>query len=160
MSPWPFERLLESLHLICNSNEVFVQTGVAKTALPCETSPYLSYDDALARMRAADIVISHAGNTVRLVQRLGKVPIAMAREAARGEMANDHQVVYLTHEGKYGRVIPLWNGADLPGLVQSHHQLEASLLAERSLSEVADGEKVKETLDRLCFKWLGRRAID
>ena len=55
----------------------------------------------------------------RLVQRAGKVPIAVARRAARGEMGNDHQVAFLRREatgargGGLGRR-PSWSHAVEP----------------------------------------------
>ena len=65
---------------------------------------FLGPGETLRRITEADVVITHGGNTVRLAQRAGKVPIAVAREAARGEMRNDHQVTYLAEERAGGRV--------------------------------------------------------
>src|SRR5271170_7337671 len=107
MSRWPFDRLLNALLPLCDSHHVFAQVGVSEVKLPCSTSPFLPQLDLLSRMEKADIVITHAGNTVRLVQRMQKVPITMAREHARGEMADDHQVKYLRYEQDHGRVVAL-----------------------------------------------------
>ena len=53
---------------------------------PCEYARFIEPGDLKQRIRAADVVITHAGNTVRLVQRAGKVPIAVARRARRHSM--------------------------------------------------------------------------
>ena len=68
---------------------------------------------------------------MRLVQRLGKVPIAVAREAARGEMRNDHQVEYLADgDGHPGRVVVLEGDLhDLASCVDRHPEVERTMLA-------------------------------
>src|SRR5215468_8253051 len=94
MGAWPFDRLIRAIIPLCAVHRVFVQTGTSRIAPPCPHAPFLPYADLIERIRAADVVITHAGNTVRLVQRAGKVPIAVARRASLGEMSNDHQVAY------------------------------------------------------------------
>jgi UDP-N-acetylglucosamine transferase subunit ALG13 len=154
MSRWPFERLLRAVEPLCGSHNVFVQTGSCEIKLRCATCRFVSFPDLLDRIEKADIVITHAGNTVRLVQRRQKVPIAMAREGARGEMANDHQVKYLRHEEQNGRVIAVWDGADLRRLVENHRETQARMLATRVLLPKVSGEIVADTLNRLCAQWI------
>jgi len=154
MSSWPFDRLLSSIGALCDSHNVFAQVGVSEVQLPCPTSPFLPYPDLLNRIEKADIVITHAGNTVRLVQRLQKVPIAMARERAWGEMANDHQVKYLRYEELHGRVVGLWHGADLPMLVENHHETESRMLTTRELLPKISGERLADIMNRLCAQWV------
>jgi UDP-N-acetylglucosamine transferase subunit ALG13 len=154
MSRWPFDRLLNSIGSLCNSHNVFAQVGVSNVKLPCPTTPFLPHPDLLNRIDKADIVITHAGNTVRLVQRLQKVPIAMAREQARGEMANDHQVTYLRYEEQHGRVVGLWNGADLPMLVENHCETQSRMLATRELPPKVSGERLADILNQLCAQWV------
>jgi SAM-dependent methyltransferase len=117
---------------------VFIQTGTSSMVPPCEHAPFIGYEETVRRLAAADVVITHAGNTVRLVQRMGKVPIAIAREAARGEMRNDHQVEYLVAEEPRGRVVALSGELqDLAGLVADHPERERGLLAAtKPLAEV------------------------
>ena len=88
---------------------------------PCEFAPFIGLGEMSERIARADIVITHAGNTVRLVQRAGKVPIAVARESVRGEMANDHQVEYLARESSGGRVVALSGSLDDLAAVVDHH---------------------------------------
>ncbi|MEU8338410.1 hypothetical protein [Micromonospora tulbaghiae] len=152
MGPWPFDRLIEGVAPLCAAHEVFVQTGTSAVTPPCPHAPFLPLDDLRRRLAEADVVITHAGNTVRLVQRLGRVPVAVAREAARGEMGNDHQVEYLREEERSGRVVAVWDVAELPAVVAAHPQRQHLLLAERPLPGPVDGERLAATMDALCAR--------
>lgn len=148
MGPWAFDRLLAALPGVCADHDVFVQTGTSTLAPPCPHAAFLGYEETQRRIADADVVITHAGNTVRLVQRLGKIPIAVAREAARGEMRNDHQVVYLRSEVAAGRVVAL--DGDLDGLadaVSRHPEHEQTLLRSGVSLVPVEGEKVADLLD-------------
>src|SRR5580704_3007962 len=147
MGPWPFDRLLRAIAPLCAEHRVFAQTGTSKLVPPCSHAPFVPYIDLIERIRAADVVITHAGNTVRLVQRAGKVPIAVARMAAAGEMTNDHQVVYLRHEACEGRVVAQWDLDLLPQAVARHAAVEARLLTERKLNRPVTAAAVIALLD-------------
>src|SRR5262245_11899472 len=105
MGRFPFDRLLTAVAPLCDRWRVFAQTGPSTVALPCPSAPFLPADELGELLETAPVVITHAGNTVRLVQNLGKVPIAVARRAEFGEMADDHQVAYAEHERAHGRII-------------------------------------------------------
>jgi len=132
MGPWPFDRLLRAVEPLCAQFDIFAQTGTSSVRLSCPSAPFIGFEELSARIRAADVVVTHAGNTVRLAQRAGKVPIAVAREAARGEMRNDHQVEYLAVEAGRGRVIVL--DGDLAGLAEA---VRGHPLRQRTLLELA-----------------------
>jgi SAM-dependent methyltransferase len=83
-----------------------------------------------------------------LVQRAGKVPIVVARLAARGEMPNDHQLEFLLNEEKHGAVVPIWDLECLPEVVAAHPQRERSLIKARPPTPAADSEQVASILDR------------
>lgn len=146
MSAWPFDRLIRAIVPLCAEHDVFAQTGTSKIVPPCPHAPFVPYAEMTERIRAADVVITHAGNTVRLVQRAGKVPIAVAR-TARGEMANNHQVEYLYREAGEGRVIAQWDLDFLPQAVAGHRAVEARLIAQRKLVEPAPAARVAALLD-------------
>jgi SAM-dependent methyltransferase/UDP-N-acetylglucosamine transferase subunit ALG13 len=146
MSAWPFDRLIRAILPLCAEHHVFAQTGTSKIIPPCPHAPFVPYAELVERIRAADVVITHAGNTVRLVQRAGKVPIAVAR-TARGEMANDHQVEYLLHESREGRVVAQWDLDLLPQAVAGHRAVEARLISERKLDQPAPAAQVCALLD-------------
>lgn len=157
MGPWPFDRLLEAVRPLCTTADVFVQTGTSTVDLPCPSAPFIDGAEMTARLASADVVITHAGNTVRLVQRQGRVPIAVAREHARGEMGNDHQVEYLRDEQDAGRVIAVWDVADLPRAVATHATRAAELIRSRPVPAVADPEQVADRLDDLVDALSRRR---
>jgi ubiquinone/menaquinone biosynthesis C-methylase UbiE/UDP-N-acetylglucosamine transferase subunit ALG13 len=160
MSPWPFDRLIGAIQPLCSEHEVFAQIGTSAVRPPCPHAAVVGYEEMRARIAAADIVITHAGNTVRLVQRAGKVPIAVAREASRGEMSNDHQVEYLREEELTGRVVALWGDlAGLPEAVRRQPEQQARLMAERELPPLPDGQEVAALLDAICERLLGTRTV-
>jgi hypothetical protein len=101
-------------------------------------------------MAAAEVIITHAGNTVRLVQRAGKVPVAMARRASLGEMGNDHQVAYLRMEERTGPVVAVWEPRELPAAVAAHPARQTQLLRDRPLAPAATPGQIVQTLDSLC----------
>jgi UDP-N-acetylglucosamine transferase subunit ALG13 len=149
MGPWPFDRLLEAVAPLCGEHDVFVQTGTSALRPPCRHAAFVPLDELQRRLAEADLVITHAGNTVRLVQRLGRVPIAVARTAALGEMGNDHQVLYLREEEPAGRVHAVWDVAALAEAVATHDEVERRLLA-RPLPPAVSDERLVELLDGLC----------
>ncbi|MGL5811015.1 MAG: methyltransferase domain-containing protein [Nocardioides sp.] len=148
MGSWPFDRLLEGIRPLCAAAEVFAQTGTSGIALPCESAAFLDADEAQRRLRDADIVITHAGNTVRLAQRAGRVPIAVAREKRYGEMGNDHQVAYLRHEELNGRVVGVWDIDTLPEVVATHREAARRLMS-RPLPAPANADELARKLDQL-----------
>jgi SAM-dependent methyltransferase/UDP-N-acetylglucosamine transferase subunit ALG13 len=154
MSPWPFDRLLRGVAPLCMRHRVFAQTGTSPFRLPCAQRPYVPYTELLERIRTADVVITHAGNTVRLVQRAAKVPIAVARTAAAHEMPNDHQVQFLRHEERTGRVVAVWDVAELEAAVAGHRGAELALLAERPLPDPVADDEIARVVNRL---WQGIR---
>jgi UDP-N-acetylglucosamine transferase subunit ALG13 len=151
MSEWPFDRLIRAGESLCAEHDVFVQRGSSSVAPPCPSIDFLPYPEMLRRIAEADVVVTHAGNTVRLVQRAGKVPIAVARTARKREMPNDHQVAYLEAEEQTGRVVAVWNAADLPEAVRAHPAVERTMLSSRALEPPVDPERVAVLLDEL---WL------
>ena len=158
MGPWPFDRLLTALAEVCEQHDVFVQTGVSTFAPPCPHAAFLGFEETQRRIARADVVITHGGNTVRLVQRSGRIPIAVAREAARDEMRNDHQVAYLVSEVARGRVVAL--DGDLRGLadaVSRHPERERTLLRTGSGLPPVDAAAVGDLLDALADEDDARR---
>ena len=152
MGPWPFDRLIGAVAPLCADHEVFAQTGTSAIEPPCPHGAFMSFGEFNDRVHAADVIITHAGNTVRLVQREHKVPVAIARQAALGEMANDHQVHYLREEERAGPVVAVWDVSELPAAVRAHAQTQARLLSERPVPPAATPGHIIETLDALCAR--------
>lgn len=151
MGRWPFDRLVDAAGALTDRHEVFVQTGTSSIRPPCEHRRWVEPDELERRMLDADVVITHAGNTVRWLQRRGRVPIAVAREAARNEMGNDHQVHYLRGEQDRGPVIAVWDLERLSRTVDRHAEL-ADEVALRPVPPVADPERLRTVLDDLSAR--------
>jgi UDP-N-acetylglucosamine transferase subunit ALG13 len=157
MGPWPFDRLIRAIAPLCDHHEVFAQTGTSAVEPPCPHRAFVSFEEMQERVKTADVIVTHAGNTVRLVQREYKVPIAVARRAALGEMGNDHQVQYLRLEELTGPVVAVWDVNELPKAVSVHRDEQAMLLRERPIPPAAKPDHIIETLDSLCKRLVGRR---
>jgi UDP-N-acetylglucosamine transferase subunit ALG13 len=155
MGPWPFDRLIGAVAPLCREHDVFVQTGTSPLRPPCPHEPFIPADDLMKRMDEADVVITHAGNTVRLVQRTGKVPIAVARTSSLGEMGNDHQVAYLRQEERAGPVVAVWDVRDLPREVARHGERQARLLRERPVPPAVAPDQIIRVLDSLSAELCG-----
>jgi UDP-N-acetylglucosamine transferase subunit ALG13 len=155
MGHWPFDRLMRAVSAICDDHEVFAQTGASSVIPPCPHASFVSFGELQDHIAAADVIITHAGNTVRLVQRAHKVPIAVARRAALGEMANDHQVAYLRLEERAGPVVAVWDVRKLPQAVSVHHGEQYRLLRDRPLPPPAASGHIIQTLDSLCARLCG-----
>ncbi|MCC6225148.1 MAG: hypothetical protein IT195_01910 [Microthrixaceae bacterium] len=143
MGRWPFDRLLHAVAPLSLTHDVFVQRGTSDVPLACASARAVVPSELRRMMAEADVVITHAGNTVRLVQRLGKVPICVAREAARGEMGNDHQVHFLRREQQHAPAVGLWGDPAeltlaLEAAVADHRDVEQHLLATRPLPPEPD----------------------
>jgi SAM-dependent methyltransferase/UDP-N-acetylglucosamine transferase subunit ALG13 len=147
MGRWPFDRLVSAIEPLCAEHRVFAQTGTSTIKLSCEQYDFVPYPELLDRMKQADVVITHAGNTVRLVQRMGKLPIVVARTRSHGEMADDHQVDFLEDEERAGRVHAVWELDEIPALVQKI-QGNQPRVTERC-APPADPDAVAATLDAL-----------
>jgi SAM-dependent methyltransferase len=150
MGRWPFDRLVTAAGGLHPEHDVFIQSGTSTVCPPCPHTAFIRPDELHQRIVRADVVITHAGNTVRLVQRQGKVPIVVPRTAARGEMGNDHHVEFLQNEERGGRVTAIWDVADLPAAVRTHRDTERRLLLERAAPPAPDPERIIGTLEGAC----------
>ena len=162
MGRFPFDRLVRAVGDLCEEHDVFVQRGVSTIEPQCEYVDFLPPGELMKRMRYADVVVSHAGNSVRLIQNMGKIPVAIAREHARGEMSDDHQVHFLRAEAAAGLVVAV-NGdlSDLNAVVGRHPSLEARL---QRVPEDRRGVTDEQRADDLRYAFrqalLGRRISD
>jgi UDP-N-acetylglucosamine transferase subunit ALG13 len=154
MGPWAFDRLIRAVEPLCAYHDVFVQTGASPVVPPCPHARRVPLDEMRRRLSDADIVITHAGSTVRLVQRLGRVPIAVARRRSLAEIGSDRQERYLRAEERTGRVRAVWDVAELAGAVAAHPAFAAETLRCRALPAAVSGAALTEALDgvsrRLC----------
>jgi len=92
--PYGFRRLLERMLAILPADaEVTWQTGVTDASgLPLRARAELPGHELDAAIRAADVVVAHAGTGSALAAlAAGKCPLLVPRERAHGEHVDDHQ---------------------------------------------------------------------
>jgi UDP-N-acetylglucosamine transferase subunit ALG13 len=153
MGPYPFDRLLTAVGPLCAYHDVFAQTGASAVVPPCPHAPYVPLDEFRRRLTEADIVITHAGATVRLVQRSGQVPIVVPRLFHRGEAPDDSQTAFLRAEEQRGRVHAVWDPDGLPDAVAAHRRRLPS-----PLPPPTPADEVRATMAGICARLLeGRR---
>ena len=114
----PFNRLIDGLAAL-PGDELVVQHGHSP-APPgvLEAMEFLPFAEMLDRIRAADVVVTHAGvGSILLSLRNGRTPLVVPRRRVHGEHVDDHQVELTSALADAGKVIPVWNVADLPRLV-------------------------------------------
>ena len=74
----------------------------------------------MEHIRVADVVVTHAGvGSILTCLRLGRTPLVVPRQSRFGEHVDDHQVELTRALADDGKVIPVWDVADLPALVES-----------------------------------------
>jgi UDP-N-acetylglucosamine transferase subunit ALG13 len=156
MSDYPFDRLTAALAGVAREHEVFAQIGASSVVPACPWERYLPVATVMDKIASADVVVTHAGNTVRLVQRQGKVPIAVARQARFGEMNNDHQVEYLRFEEGAGPVVAVWDLSTLSQVVRDHADRQARLLLERPAPPAPDPDRIRRVMGGVVDEILAR----
>lgn len=146
-SRWPFERLLAAVELLAVDHDVFVQSGAVQRPMKCPNRGHISDHEYEERLASADVIICHAGNVVRRVQRLGRAPIVVAREPSRNEVSNDHQVRFVKAEKDLTPFVLLEGELDdLPYHVSRHREIERDLVARLAVPPATPRERATERL--------------
>ncbi|MEA2440791.1 MAG: hypothetical protein QOH76_2215 [Thermoleophilaceae bacterium] len=116
----PFARLMGALSEL-PSDELVVQCGHSvPPAGVREATAFLGFQEMLDRIRAADVVVTHAGvGSILLARREGHTPIVVPRLSRLGEHVDDHQVELTEALAEQGKVIPVWDVSELPAAVAS-----------------------------------------
>lgn len=90
---YPFDRLLAAVQAL-DDDDVVVQHG-ASTVRPrnARCVEFMSFEDVVEHIRAARVVVTHAGTGSILVALAnGKRPIVVPRRRVYGEAIDDHQI--------------------------------------------------------------------
>ena len=137
---FPFDRLIRALDEAKRSGriqqEVFAQIGTA-TYLPqaFDYSRFLSFGSMIEYIRAADIIIGHAGvGTVLLSRQSDKIPIIFARQKVFGEHVDDHQMQFARKMEREGLVIAAYNELELLDKIKNYQYIIQGLVQQHSLS--------------------------
>lgn len=95
--------------------EVFAQIGPsALQPRHIEYSAFISPAECRARMRAAQVIVAHAGmGTILSALELGKPLIVVPRIAALGEHRNEHQMATAKRFAELGKVNVAFDTAEL-----------------------------------------------
>jgi beta-1,4-N-acetylglucosaminyltransferase len=125
-----FKRLLETVDRLAGEGffkgeVVLIQSGNNPDFRPfrCKHEPFLSMEEFQARIREADLIISHAGaGTLFHVLQAGKVPVVMPRRKKYGEHVDNHQVELVKALAAEGRMIPAYEPQDLPRAITEARQ--------------------------------------
>lgn len=96
----PFDRLVKKIDSLKGdgliTEDVLIQIGYGTyEPIHCEYSRFLSYDEMIAKVQSAHIVITHGGPASFLMPlQYGKMPIVVPRQKKFGEHVNDHQAEF------------------------------------------------------------------
>jgi beta-1,4-N-acetylglucosaminyltransferase len=111
----PFDRLLRALPKI-DDEELIVQGG-GSTSRPDRARwvEYVSFDELVELVRAARVVVTHAGvGTIMVALANGKHPVVVPRLKRFGEAVDDHQLELARRLDSAGYVTLVEDEADLP----------------------------------------------
>jgi UDP-N-acetylglucosamine--N-acetylmuramyl-(pentapeptide) pyrophosphoryl-undecaprenol N-acetylglucosamine transferase len=114
----PFARFLDALAGL--DDDVVVQYGHnAPPAGVREAVAFMPFDELNARMRDADVVVTHAGvGSVLCAREAGHVPVVVPRLHRFGEHVDDHQLELVAALAKDGHVVGVMDISELPQAVQ------------------------------------------
>ena len=96
-------------------DDVLLQHGEGPAPLGFDNAvSFLPFDELMARMRAADAVVTHAGvGSVLSARRAGHVPVVVPRLRELGEHVDDHQAEFTHTLEEAGEVVAVWGHTDL-----------------------------------------------
>jgi UDP-N-acetylglucosamine transferase subunit ALG13 len=102
----PFDRLLRALDGLGASEQLVVQYGESTVRPEGATCiRYLPYEELVAHVRAARLVVTHAGvGTIMATLANGKRPVVVPRLRAYGEAVDDHQLALARRLAQEGLV--------------------------------------------------------
>jgi len=126
---FPFDRLVRAIERGVEEKviegEVVIQNGDSRAPrIPCRHCRFMKFDEVLARMREADIVVGHAGvGTAFLCLDMGKVPVLFPRLARFGEHVDDHQVRFARKLAAQGKALTAESEKDLLYLIGHYSEI-------------------------------------
>lgn len=150
---FPFDRLLKIVdHAIAEKKigmPVFAQTGTC-SYIPehYDYAHFLSFDEMVAKITQAQIVITHAGiGSTLLCLNLGKRPIVFPRLLKYKEHLDDHQLEFTKKMESSDSVLIAYTEEDLIGLVNNYRHNSHDLSKSHSSLKT----QLIECLKQICF---------
>jgi len=144
----PFDRLLRALDGLGLEERLVVQRGASRVRpAGAECVEFLPYEELVEHVRAARLVVTHAGvGSVLVVLSAGKRPLVVPRLHRYGEAVDDHQLAFARHLERAGLVSVAEDLAELP----------AALAAEAvPAPPVRGGHELAEDLRRYVVELIG-----
>ena len=118
-SHFGFDRMMEALAAL-PAEELEVQHGPAQPPPGAIGIPFLPFDDVMAKIQAADIVVSHAGvGSILCTIRAGHTPVIFPRLKRFRETVDDHQEELAEALARQGSAIVARSG-DRPSASAPH----------------------------------------
>jgi UDP-N-acetylglucosamine transferase subunit ALG13 len=150
----PFDRLLREVERLRAYGSVVVQHGPSQIRPPgAKCVDYLPFREFSELVRAADVVVTHAGvGSVLISVMNGKRPIVVPRRAHFGEHVDDHQLELARRLAEIDVVTLVDDPAALPAAVAAHTSFPVSASAERT-------SRLVEDLRRYLTSVVGRPSV-
>ena len=122
----PFGRLVDALATL-PASELVVQHGHSPAPSGVrEAVAFLRFDEMLERIRAADVVVTHAGvGSILLARQEGHTPVVVPRLRRYGEHVDDHQLELTEALARERTVVPALDLAALATAVASAPRKDA-----------------------------------
>lgn len=113
---------------------VLVQRGESSAPEHAESVSMIGYDDLVAAMAAADVVVAQGGPAAIMDARgVGQLPVVVPRRGSLGEHVDDHQVRFAAWMAERGLISVAETAAEL------HHLLDEAIADPSSRQVAPDG---------------------
>jgi len=142
---FPFDRLLRAIEELGDDEEIVAQYGSSRVRPQNATCiAVMSYQDIVAHMQRARVVLSHAGvGSILTAALVGKRPLVVPRRAALAEAVDDHQLEIANALHERGSVVHVRDLASLRSTLSTSSclmdPLAGSTPLARIVAEVARG---------------------
>lgn len=147
-----FDRLVRAVESLPADEEIVVQCG-ASSERPANATvchEFLLFDELLAEMRRARVVVTHAGiGSIMSALSCGQRPLVVPRLARYGEAVDDHQLPVARRLEETGLVTVVEDPGALPAAVKAAGEsVDVELGAdERLIAELRDYIALSATTD-------------
>ena len=152
----PFNRLIKEIDELraagTVTEEVVVQTGYSTyEPASCTSRKLFGYDEMVANMEKARIIITHGGPSSFLQPlQMGKIPVVVPRQKAFGEHVNDHQVDFCRKVyDRYKNIIVVEDIATIKDVILNYDDMVGSMPGGIKSNNAAFVENFKKIVDEL-----------
>lgn len=130
----PFDRLVRAAAELAAGEPAFVQYGSSREPHGAgEWVDFLDFDELATRMRAARVVVCHAGvGSIMLARKCGHRPVVLPRRVHLDEAVDDHQL----HMGRR------LHAAGIVTLVEDERDLAAAVAAGSAARDDAAADRL------------------